>query len=114
MLADPGAADPATVHLLVSIDMLLYGGLIASRTSHDTTRTVLARLDVLREVRDTVHIPVWAYQVSGEYAMIEAAAANGWIDRRAAILESLLSIRRAGADAVLTYWATEAARWLRD
>ncbi|KJQ55222.1 porphobilinogen synthase [Microbacterium sp. SA39] len=71
-------------------------------------------LDVLREVRDTVGIPVWAYQVSGEYAMIEAASANGWIDRRAAVLESLLSIRRAGADAVLTYWATEAARWLRD
>lgn len=71
-------------------------------------------LDVLREVRDAVHIPVWAYQVSGEYAMIEAAAANGWIDRRAAVLESLLSIRRAGADAVLTYWATEAAQWLRD
>lgn len=71
-------------------------------------------LDVLREVRDAVHIPVWAYQISGEYAMIEAAAANGWIDRRASVLESLLSIRRAGADAVLTYWATEAAQWLRE
>ena len=75
-------------------------------------KPAMSFLDVLREVRDTVHIPVWAYQVSGEYAMIEAAAANGWIDRRAAVLESLLSIRRAGADAVLTYWATEAARWL--
>jgi porphobilinogen synthase len=70
-------------------------------------------LDVLREVRDAVDVPVWAYQVSGEYAMIEAAAGNGWIDRRAAVLESLMSIRRAGADAVLTYWAVEAARWLR-
>ncbi|WP_336644483.1 porphobilinogen synthase [Microbacterium sp. USHLN186] len=70
-------------------------------------------LDVLREVRDAVEVPVWAYQVSGEYAMIEAAAGNGWIDRRAAVLESLLSIRRAGADAVLSYWAVEAARWLR-
>lgn len=77
-------------------------------------KPAMAFLDVLREVRDTVDIPVWAYQVSGEYAMIEAAAANGWIDRRASVLESLLSIRRAGADAVLTYWATEAARWLRD
>ncbi|KAG4073358.1 hypothetical protein HA402_008514 [Bradysia odoriphaga] len=77
-------------------------------------KPAMAFLDVLREVRDTVHIPVWAYQVSGEYAMIEAAAANGWIDRRAAVLESLLSIRRAGADAVLTYWATEAARWLEE
>jgi len=69
-------------------------------------------LDVLREVRDAVRIPVWAYQISGEYAMIEAAAANGWLDRRACVLESLLSIRRAGADAILTYWATEAAQWL--
>ncbi len=77
-------------------------------------KPAMAFLDVLREVRDTVHVPVWAYQVSGEYAMIEAAAANGWIDRRAAVLESLLSIRRAGADAVLTYWATDVARWLRD
>ncbi|WP_417540305.1 porphobilinogen synthase [Microbacterium maritypicum] len=77
-------------------------------------KPAMAFLDVLREVRDTVSIPVWAYQVSGEYAMIEAAGANGWIDRRAAILESLLSIRRAGADVVLTYWATEAAGWLRD
>ena len=59
-------------------------------------------------------IPVWAYQVSGEYAMIEAASAHGWIDRRGAMLESLLAIRRAGADAVLTYWAAEAAGWLRD
>ena len=76
-------------------------------------KPAMAFLAVLREVRDAVTVPVWAYQVSGEYAMIEAAAANGWIDRRAAVLESLLSIRRAGADAVLTYWATEAARWLR-
>ncbi|MDT0158064.1 porphobilinogen synthase [Microbacterium sp. ARD32] len=76
-------------------------------------KPAMAFLDVLREVRDAVDVPVWAYQVSGEYAMIEAAAANGWIDRRAAILESLLSIRRAGADAVLTYWAVEAARYLQ-
>jgi porphobilinogen synthase len=77
-------------------------------------KPAMSFLDVLREVRDAVHVPVWAYQISGEYAMIEAAAANGWIDRRAAVLESLLSIRRAGADAVLTYWATEAAGWLRE
>ncbi|GAA3937711.1 porphobilinogen synthase [Microbacterium soli] len=76
-------------------------------------KPAMAFLDVLREVRDAVDVPVWAYQVSGEYAMIEAAAANGWIDRRAAILESLTSIRRAGADVVLSYWAVEAARWLR-
>lgn len=75
-------------------------------------KPAMAFLDVLREVRDAVRIPVWAYQVSGEYAMVEAAAGNGWIDRRAAVLESLLSIRRAGADAILTYWATEVAGWL--
>ena len=57
-------------------------------------------------------VPVAAYQVSGEYAMIAAAAANGWIDERAAALESLTSIRRAGADIVLTYWAAGAATWL--
>ncbi len=67
-------------------------------------------LDVVRRVRDVVDVPVFAYQVSGEYAMVEAAAANGWIERERAILESLLGIRRAGADVVLTYWATEVAR----
>ncbi|MGM1018715.1 MAG: porphobilinogen synthase [Actinomycetota bacterium] len=77
-------------------------------------KPAMSFLDVLADVRAAVAIPVWAYQVSGEYAMIEAASANGWISRRAAILESLLSIRRAGADAILTYWATEAAAWLRE
>jgi porphobilinogen synthase len=71
-------------------------------------------LDVLADVRASVDLPVWAYQVSGEYSMVEAASANGWIDRRGAILESLLGIRRAGADAILTYWAAEAAGWLRE
>src|SRR5690349_5036271 len=70
-------------------------------------------LDVLRAVAEESDVPVAAYQISGEYAMIEAAAAGGWCDRRAAILESLTSIRRAGADIVLTYWAVEAAGWLR-
>ena len=70
-------------------------------------------LDVLRAVADESDVPVAAYQISGEYAMIEAAAAGGWCDRRTAILESLTSIRRAGADIVLTYWAVEAAGWLR-
>lgn len=71
-------------------------------------------LDVLADVAAASEVPVWAYQVSGEYAMIEAAAAQGWIDRRAAITESVLGIRRAGADAVLTYWAVELAGWLRE
>ena len=76
-------------------------------------KPALAYLDVLREVRDAVGVPVAAYNISGEYAMVEAAAANGWIDREPAILETLTSIRRAGADVVLTYWATEAAALLR-
>ncbi|WP_420898531.1 porphobilinogen synthase [Cryobacterium cryoconiti] len=71
-------------------------------------------LDVLADVAAVSDIPVWAYQVSGEYAMIEAAAAHGWIDRRRAVEESVLSIRRAGADAVLTYWAVELATWLNE
>jgi porphobilinogen synthase len=69
-------------------------------------------LDIVRRVRDAVDVPVAAYQVSGEYAMIEAAAANGWLDRDRTIMESLIGIRRAGADIVLTYWATEVARVL--
>jgi porphobilinogen synthase len=75
-------------------------------------KPALAYLDVLRQVRDAVDVPVAAYSISGEYAMVEAAAANGWIDREAAILETLTSIRRAGADIVLTYWAAEVARIL--
>ena len=70
-------------------------------------------LDVLHEIAALSDVPVWAYQVSGEYSMIEAAAARGWIDRDRMIVDSLVSIRRAGADAVLTYWATEVAGWIR-
>jgi porphobilinogen synthase len=69
----------------------------------------LPYLDVLRQVRDAVDIPVAAYNISGEYSMLEAAAANGWIDREPAILETLTAFRRAGADVILTYWAVEAA-----
>lgn len=79
-------------------------------------KPALAYLDVLRQVADAageLGVPTAAYNISGEYAMVEAAAANGWIDREPAILETLTSIRRAGADMILTYWATEAARLLR-
>jgi len=75
-------------------------------------KPALAYLDVIRRFRDEVDVPVAAYQVSGEYAMIEAAAANGWVDRDRMIMESLVSIKRAGADLILTYWATEVARRL--
>ncbi|MFJ4704546.1 porphobilinogen synthase [Streptomyces anulatus] len=69
-------------------------------------------LDILAKVAESVDVPVAAYQISGEYAMVEAAAERGWIDRDKAILESLTGIRRAGAQMILTYWATEAAQWL--
>ncbi len=72
-----------------------------------------AYLDVIARVSDLVDVPVAAYQVSGEYAMIEAAAAQGWIERERAIVESVTSIKRAGAQTILTYWATELARLLR-
>jgi len=75
-------------------------------------KPALAYLDVVRRVRDAVDVPVAAYNISGEYSMLEAAAAHGWIDREPAILETLTSIRRAGADVILTYWAAEAARLL--
>ena len=74
----------------------------------------LPYLDVLADVRGSVDVPVWAYQVSGEYAMVEAAVEKGWLDRRATVLDSLTAFARAGADAILTYWAVEAAGWLRD
>jgi len=75
-------------------------------------KPALPYLDVLASVRAAVDVPVAAYQVSGEMAMLEAAAANGWVDRERAMLETLVGIRRAGADVVLTYWATEVARLL--
>ena len=70
-------------------------------------------LDVVRRVKDATGAPLAAYHVSGEYSMLKAAAANGWIDERSAVLETLTSIRRAGADAIVTYYAKEAASWLR-
>ncbi|MCX5212238.1 porphobilinogen synthase [Kitasatospora sp. NBC_00240] len=75
-------------------------------------KPAMAYLDVLRQIADASPVPVSAYQVSGEYSMVEAAAANGWIDRERTILETLTSIRRAGAEQILTYWAVEAAAML--
>ncbi len=70
-------------------------------------------LDVIRDLREQTPLPVAAYQVSGEYAMLKAAAERGWLDERTVVLESLLGIRRAGADIIVTYFARQAARWLR-
>jgi porphobilinogen synthase len=75
-------------------------------------KPALPYLDVLRRAKDETGFPIAAYHVSGEYAMLKAAAQNGWIDERRAVLEVLTSIRRAGADVVLTYHAKDAAEWL--
>jgi porphobilinogen synthase len=77
-------------------------------------KPALPYLDVIRRVRDEFRAPTFAYQVSGEYAMIKAAAANGWLDERRAVLESLLAIKRAGASAILSYYALQAAAWLSE
>jgi len=74
----------------------------------------LPYLDIVRRVKDAFGVPTFAYQVSGEYAMLKAAALNGWLDERACALEALVAIRRAGADGVLSYHALDAARWLRE
>jgi porphobilinogen synthase len=74
----------------------------------------LPYLDIIRRVKETFEIPTFAYQVSGEYAMLKAAAINGWLDEQAVVLEALTCLKRAGADGVLTYFAIQAAEWLRD
>ncbi|WP_420824578.1 porphobilinogen synthase [Sulfobacillus harzensis] len=76
-------------------------------------KPALPYLDVLADIRAEVSVPIAAYQVSGEFAMIEAAAQNGWIERERVIMESLTAIRRAGADMIITYWAPEVSRWLK-
>jgi porphobilinogen synthase len=101
---DPGNAREAVREVLLDLD---------EGADMVMVKPALPYLDVLRRVRDAVQVPVGAYHVSGEYAMIEAAAKNGWIDRDRVILESLVAIRRAGADFVLTYHAKDAARLLR-
>jgi porphobilinogen synthase len=102
---DPGNASEAIRETLLDID---EGADIVM------IKPALAYLDIIRRVADTVTVPVAAYQVSGEFAMVEAAAANGWLDRERIMLETLTSIRRAGADIILTYWAVEAARLVRE
>src|ERR1700733_14542476 len=86
---------------------------LAERADMVRVKPALAYLDIIRRVAEIAPVPVAAYQVSGEFAMVEAAAANGWLDRDKAIMETLTAIRRAGASVILTYWATEVARRLR-
>jgi porphobilinogen synthase len=71
-------------------------------------------LDIVRRVKDQFGVPTFAYQVSGEYAMLMAAAQNGWLDEEAVIMESLLAFKRAGADGILTYFARRAAEWIKE
>ena len=71
-------------------------------------------LDIVRRVKDTFKVPTYVYQVSGEYSMLKGAAINGWLDERTVVLESLLAMRRAGANGVLTYFALDAAKWLQE
>jgi porphobilinogen synthase len=77
-------------------------------------KPALAYLDIIRQVKDNFSLPVACYNVSGEYAMVKAAAANGWIDEKRTVLELLTSMKRAGADMIITYHALDAARWLRE
>ena len=77
-------------------------------------KPALPYLDIVRRVKDAYEVPTMAYQVSGEYAMLKAVAQKGWLNERAVVLESLLGIKRAGANAILTYFAIDAARWLAE
>ena len=102
--------DPANVREAlreVAID-------IAEQADMVMVKPALAYLDVIRAVRESTDLPLAAYNVSGEYAMVKAAAQQGWLDERAVVLETLTAIRRAGADILITYHAKEAARWLRE
>lgn len=101
---DPANADEAVREALLDVD---EGADVVM------VKPALPYLDVIRRVKEATRVPVAAYNVSGEYAMLEAAAASGYLDRRTAVLEALTSIRRAGADIVITYHAKEAAEWLR-
>jgi porphobilinogen synthase len=101
---DPGNSDEALRE--VGLD-------IAEGADMVMVKPGMPYLDIVRRVKDTFHVPTFAYQVSGEYAMLKAAAQNGWLDHDAVMMESLLAFKRAGADGVLTYFALEAARALK-
>ena len=102
---DPANTDEALRE--VSLDLAEGADLVM-------VKPALPYLDVIRRVRDEFQVPTFAYQVSGEYAMIKAAGQNGWLDEKSAALEALLSIKRAGASAILSYFALQAARWMAE
>ena len=102
---DPANADEALRE--VGLDLAEGADLVM-------VKPAMPYLDVIRRVREEYRVPTFAYQVSGEYAMLAAAGQNGWLDEPSAVLEALLSIRRAGASAILTYYALQAARWMAE
>jgi len=102
---DPGNSDEALRE--VALD-------IAEGADMVMVKPGMPYLDIVRRVKDEFRVPTFAYQVSGEYAMLKAAALNGWLDHDAVMMESLLAFKRAGADGVLTYFALDAAQKLRD
>ena len=102
---DPGNSDEALHETALDID---------EGADMVMIKPGLPYLDIVRRVSDELQFPTFVYQVSGEYAMLKAAGGNGWIDERACVLEALLSIKRAGADGILTYFAKDVAAWLRD
>ena len=87
---------------------------VAEGTDYIIAKPAIAYLDIVRDIADAVRLPVVAYNVSGEYAMVKAAAANGWIDERRVVMENLLGMKRAGAKMIITYHALDAARWLKE
>ena len=101
---DPANADEALRE--VALDLAEGADIVM-------VKPALAYLDIICRVKETFGVPLAAYNVSGEYAMIKAAAANGWIDERRIVLETLTGIKRAGADMILTYHALDVARWLK-
>ena len=102
---DPANSDEALwevgLHLQEGADMVMV-------------KAGMPYLDIVRRVKDEFKAPTFVYQVSGEYAMLKAAAQNGWLNEEACVLEALLSFKRAGADGILTYFAIDAARWLKE
>lgn len=102
--------DPANAHEAIKeVDLD-----VAEGADIIMVKPALAYLDIVRQVRDHIHHPVAVYNVSGEYAMVKAAAANGWIDEKRIVLETLTSMKRAGADIIITYHAMDAAKWLKE
>lgn len=115
--ANLGSADKSTYQVAPSNsdEAVREVGLdIAEGADLVMVKPAMPYLDIVRRVKDEFQVPTFAYQVSGEYAMLKAAAANGWLDERSTVLEALLGMKRAGASGILTYFAIDVARWLAE